>query len=143
MLQRISFITIGVHDLEAMRSFYTHVFGWQPMKVNDGIVFFRMNGFILGLYPFPDLADDIGIKHPAKADSAPRFTLAVNFNSEKEVDDIFKKVTEKGVTVVKAPEKVFWGGYRGYIADIENNYWELAYNPFIEMDVDGNIIRHK
>jgi hypothetical protein len=34
------------------------------------------------------------------------------------------------VKILKSPEKVFWGGYRGYISDIEGNAIEIAYNPF-------------
>jgi hypothetical protein len=41
---------------------------------------------------------------------------------------------------VRTPERVFWGGYRGYIADPEDNYWELAYNPFIRVDERGNLV---
>ena len=72
-----------------------------------------------------------------------RFTLAINFKTEQEVDKAFDDLKQKGVKIIKAPEKVFWGGYRGYIADIENNLWEIAYNPFLELDSEGNVVTHK
>ena len=52
---------------------------------------------------------------------------------------LFVELSAKNVTVIKSPEKAFWGGYSGYVADPENNYWEIAFNPFIEMDEAGNI----
>jgi catechol 2,3-dioxygenase-like lactoylglutathione lyase family enzyme len=132
MQQRLSFLTIGVNDLEQMKNFYIEKFGWQPMKDNDGIVFFKLNGFILGLFPANELAEDIGISQDGSG--FKRITTAINFSSEKEVDDVFAEMQQKGVRIIKAPAKVFWGGYSGYIADIENNYWEFAFNPFIKFE---------
>lgn len=141
MQQRISFFTIGVSDLNAMRDFYKEKFGWMPMKDSDGIVFFKLNGFIFGLYPKEELAEDIGVKEDGKG--FKRFTMAINLDSEKAVDTLFEALKKKGVKIIKAPEKVFWGGYRGYVADIEDNYWEFAYNPFLKMDKEGNVDTHQ
>lgn len=141
MEQRLTFITLGVEDLESMKHFYTHVFGWQTLKDDHGIVFFRLNGFILGLYPGVELAEDISVK--PQGEGFKRFSLAVNFGSEKMVDEVFADLEQKGARVICKPEKVFWGGYRGYIADPEDNYWEIACNPFLKMSADGNVIGHE
>ena len=140
MDQRISFITIGVKSLSKMRSFYNNVFGWTPIKDSDGIVFYRMNGFILALFPSGELAEDIGVSKEGKG--FRHFSLAINFHSEAEVDTIFKQLVKNGAGSLKAPEKVFWGGYRGYISDVEGNAWELAYNPYLELDKDNNVTGH-
>lgn len=140
MKQRLSFLTIGVNDLELMKNFYIEKFGWQPMKDSDGIVFFKLNGFILGLYRANELAEDIGIQQDGGG--FKRMTMAINFSSEKEINDVFAELKQKGVRIVKPPAKVFWGGYSGYVADVENNYWEFAYNPFLSMDENGNVREH-
>lgn len=70
------------------------------------------------------------------------FTLAINFNSEKEVDQVFEELKKKEVKIVKHPQKVFWGGYSGYVKDVEDNLWEIAFNPFLEMDNQGNVLTH-
>jgi len=85
MKQRIHFITLGVKDLDKMKAFYRNIFGWEIMKDNGGKVFFKINGFVLGLYPEDALAEDIGI--PKDGKGFKRFSLAVNFNTEKEVDE--------------------------------------------------------
>jgi predicted enzyme related to lactoylglutathione lyase len=139
--QRITFFTIGVDNLEKVKQFYIDVFGWKPMKDDNGIVFFKLNGFILSLFPNNELAKDAGVKNDGKG--FKRSSLAINFNSEKEVDKIFKSLKEKGVKILKPPQKVFWGGYHCYIADVENNLWEIAYNPFLKMDKKGNVGSHK
>jgi catechol 2,3-dioxygenase-like lactoylglutathione lyase family enzyme len=141
MEQRISLVTIGVKDLDAMKAFYTGSFGWKTMNDNEGIAFFRMNGIMLGLYPEDELAEDISIKNDGEG--FRRMTLAIVFRSEDEVNQAFTELKSKGVKVVKEPAKVFWGGYSGYVSDIEDNYWELAFNPFLEMDREGNIISQK
>jgi uncharacterized protein len=140
MNQRLSFITIGVENLEIMTRFYKEKFGWTPLKEMDGISFFLLNGFVLGLFPANELAGDIGIQPDGSG--FKRFTLSINFNSEEEVDSVVEDLKSKGVKIVKSPEKVFWGGYSGYVKDPEDNYWELAYNPFLEQDSGNNIIGH-
>lgn len=129
MQQQLSFITIGVKDLDVMKSWYNHVFGWEPMKHDGNIVFYKMNGLIFALFPFEELAKDIGIS--PEGSGFKKFTLAINLSSEAAIDSQFEEFRKKGVAIVKSPEKVFWGGYSGYIADPENNYWEFAYNPFL------------
>ena len=141
MTQRITFFTIGVSDLEAMKNFYKEKFGWKTMKDENGIVFFKLNGFIFGLYPKQELAEDIGVKDDGKG--FKQFSMAINLDSEKAVDKLFEDFKTKGVKIIKAPEKVFWGGYRGYVSDIENNYWEFAFNPFLKLDNEGNVEGHE
>lgn len=141
MKQKISFITIGVDNLAQTKNFYIEKFGWKPIKDSDGIVFFKLNGFILGLFPADELAKDAGVNNDGKG--FKKFALAINLNSESEVDKLFKELRQKNVNIIKDPEKVFWGGYRGYIADNEQNLWEIAYNPFLEMDKEGNVLGHQ
>ncbi len=141
MKQTLSFITIGAKDLEKLKQFYTNVFEWTPIKDENGIVFFQMNSFILALYPAEELAEDIGIHHDGQG--FKQFTLAINLASEKEVDNAFAQLKSKGASIVKEPQKIFWGGYGGYIADIENNYWEIVYNPFVQLDAEGNVVTHR
>lgn len=140
MEQRINFITIGVNDLEQMKKYYHDVFGWKFLKDDQGIVFFQLNGLILGLFPVNELADEIGTENNGKGFKG--YSLSINFNSKSEVDEYYSELIHKGAIGIKAPNEIFWGGYNAYIADPENNYWELAYNPFLVMDEKGNSISH-
>ena len=62
------------------------------------------------------------------------FSISYNARSEKDVDDLIKGLRDKGVKIVKEPQKVFWGGYSSYIADPDGNLWEIAYNPYLKND---------
>jgi len=140
MEQRLTFITLGAKDTSALKQFYIEKFGWTPIKT-DGIIFFKMNGFILALYPADELAKDAHVA--ADGSGFKKFTLAINYRSESEVDEIFKMLKSKGVPIVKVPQKASWGGYSGYVADPEDNLWEIAYNPFLKMDANGNVANHQ
>ena len=139
MEQRLSIITLGVNDLASMTHFYEHSLGWKKMdSSNEHISFFKLNGFLFSLYPMDKLAEDAKVTPEVRG--FKNFTLTYNVRSIQEVDDLFEAFEGKGINIIKPPETVFWGGYSGYIADIENNLWEIAYNPFMEMDAEGNVI---
>lgn len=140
MKQLLHFITLGVHDLDTMKTWYKQKFGWKPIKDENGIVFFKLNGFILALFSANELAEDIGVSKDGKG--FKKYSLAINFNSASEVDKAIDDLKKKGVKIVKEPQNVFWGGYHAYVVDAEENYWELAYNPFLKMDKDGNVVAH-
>ncbi|PKV75431.1 VOC family protein [Pontibacter ramchanderi] len=139
MEQRITLITLGVRNLQRSKEFYQNVFGWQPLESStESVIFFQLNGLQLALFPQESLADDAGLEADGKGFKS--FSLAHNMRSEKEVDQLVAELEEKGVKVLKHPEKVFWGGYSSYIADPDDNLWEIAYNPFLPMDEKGNVL---
>jgi uncharacterized glyoxalase superfamily protein PhnB len=130
----ISYITLGVKDLAKMTHFYRDVLGWQMEKEQEGVSFFKMaTGIILALFGESDLAKDIGIDDfkPFSSGTFKRMSLAINFDSRVKVDAFFAALKQKEVTIQKPPQTVFWGGYSGYFKDPEDNYWEVAYNPFL------------
>jgi uncharacterized glyoxalase superfamily protein PhnB len=36
-------------------------------------------------------------------------------------------------------QKVFWGGYSGYFKDPDGHLIEVAYNPYWELDENGDL----
>jgi hypothetical protein len=133
MEQRITFITLGVKVLQTSIDFYENKFGWKrsPMS-SENIIFFEMNGIFLSLYERGALADDANVD--ASGNGFKGFTLSHNAGSEQEVDDLINTLRNKGVTIVKEPQKVFWGGYSSYIADPDGFLWEIAFNPFLKVE---------
>jgi len=130
MEQKITFITLGVNSLEVSTKFYEKKMGWKRSEMSSGdLVVFDMNGLNLALYPREELAKDATVS--ADGSGFRGVTFSYNAGSEAEVDSIISTLEQRGVTVVKAPEKVFWGGYSGYISDPDGNLWEIAYNPFL------------
>ena len=127
MKPKISLVTLGVADLDRSRSFYSAL-GWQSTNTEDSVAFFELDGVVLGLYGWDDLADDAGV---ASVGSGFRgFSLAHNEPSIADVDRAFAEFVAAGATVVKPPESTEWGGYSGYVADPDGHLWEVAFNPF-------------
>ena len=138
MERRITMITLGVTELETASLFYEQHFGWtRTAASNDDIVFYQLNGMQLALYPIEKLAEDAQL--PGAGIGFKGFSLAYNTRSENEVDTLFRSFEQAGVRIVKSPEKVFWGGYSGYIADPDGHLWEIAYNPFLSLDEKGAV----
>lgn len=132
MEQRITFITIGVNDLDLSIDFYENKFGWKRSEMsNENLIVFELNGLLLSLYPRDELAKD-ALVNPA-GNGFKGFTLSYNVNDEKSVDEIINKLREKEVKILKEPQKVFWGGYSSYVEDPDGNLWEIAYNPYLKI----------
>lgn len=138
--QRLSVITLGVADLERSVAFYENVVGWKAAPSPPGIAFFDLGGLVFALYPHDELARDMNTGAVAGPDVAFQgFALAYNARSREDVDVIFSGLREKGATIVKEPEDVFWGGYSGYFSDPDGHPWEVAYNPYWAIDEEGRI----
>ncbi len=134
--QRVTLITLGVADLARSKAFYGAL-GWTPTKDEGEVVFYQISGMVLGLFGLGPLAKDQG--RPDAKLRTGAMTLAQNFNTEAEVDAAYALALQSGASALKAPEKVFWGGYSGYYADPDGHVWEVAHNPFWELNPDGSL----
>ena len=135
-VQRVTLITLGVDNLPRARAFY-EALGWVATQSQEGDVFFQMHGAVLGLFGRADLAADQG--RPGANLGTGAMTLAQNFDTEADVDAAYAAALAAGAQPLKAPEKVFWGGYSGYFADADGHVWELAMNPFWPLAKDGSL----
>lgn len=132
MEHRLTFLTIGVTDMEQSICFYEDKLGWKRASVStDDLIVYHLQGFLFALYPYEALMQDAGID--IKGTGFKGFTLSYNLESENDVDELIRELKKKQVPVIKEPQKVFWGGYHAYIADPDNNIIEIAYNPFLNL----------
>ena len=138
MKPRINFVTLGVADVARSRTFYEKL-GLAASSAGDGnVAFFDVNGVVLAVFGHDALAADAHVE----VTSAPAFrgvALAWNAASEVEADAIYAHALRCGAKPIKQPEKVFWGGYSGYFADPDGHLWEIAYNPFFPLSVEGRV----
>ncbi|MGN6354057.1 MAG: VOC family protein [Parafilimonas sp.] len=138
MRQKLHLITLGVDDLQKSLDFYEKGLGWKKSdKSMDNFALFDLGGIILALHPRHELADDTTLKYQPTTFSG--LTISHNTKSEREVDEILKKVAKLGATIVKPAQKVYWGGYSGYFKDPDGHLFEVAYNPFWEFDENGSV----
>ncbi|HVY73759.1 MAG TPA: VOC family protein [Puia sp.] len=139
MRQKLNLITLGVSDFERALNFYEKGLGWKKSaKSMDGLALFPLGGITLALHPREELADDTTLPYEPSVFSG--LTISYNAKSEKEVDDTLKQVAKFGATIVKPAQQVYWGGYSGYFKDLDGYLFEVAYNPFWELDDNDNLI---
>ncbi|MGN6358474.1 MAG: VOC family protein [Novosphingobium sp.] len=135
MQHQISVITLGVSDLERARRFYTAGFGWTPVFDDQGVIFFQMNGLVLGLWSAEALAADMN--RPAAAPGS--VALAHNVGSADEVDAVMARLAAAGAAILRPGDAPPHGGYRGYVADPDGHAWEIAWNPAWSIDSEGHV----
>jgi uncharacterized glyoxalase superfamily protein PhnB len=120
-------VTLGVRNMAASVKFYEEGLGFPRMESPPEVAFFKLTGTWLGLYGRDALADDATVSPLGSGFES--FTLAHNVHSEAEVDEVINQAVEAGATLVKKPNRVFWGGYSGYFKDLDGHLWEIAHNP--------------
>ena len=138
MPPRVNLVTLGVADVARSTAFY-RALGWTPSAGSQPeITFVQLGATVLALFGHDDLADDA---HLSRAPQ-PGFrgtSLAINLDSIAAVDAAMEVARAAGASVVKEPEKVFWGGYSGYFSDPDGHLWELAHNPHWTLNRDGTV----
>ena len=84
MEQRVSLVTLGVHDLSRSRAFYAAL-GWVGRSPDDDVVFFQAGGIVVALWSRTKLAADSGVTDTGGWGG---ITLALNVGSSAEVDEV-------------------------------------------------------
>lgn len=136
MQQQISVITLGIADVATSRRFYGEGFGWAPVFENEEVIFYQMNGLMLGTWLRDKLVEDSRRELPPIPGG---FALAHNVQSEAEVDAVIRKLAAAGGQILREADAATHGGYRGYIADPDGHAWEIAWNPAWTIDEQGHV----
>lgn len=140
-MNHIHIITLGVKDMNRSLKFY-RALGFQTsvQEESPAIVFFQNGGTALALYPKDKLAEDINEENPPQGEGFSGITIAFNARAQDEVDEVIQRAETAGGKIVKQPQRVFWGGYSGYFADLDGYYWEVAYSENWQFNDDGSLV---
>lgn len=135
MQQQLSVITLGIANLARSRRFYGDGFGWTPVFQNEDIVFYQMNGFVLGTWLTKELEGDM--QRPLARPGA--FALAHNVAAAEDVQKVMDHLAQFGGRILRAADAPPHGGMRGYIADPDDHAWEIAWNPAWPISPEGYV----
>nr|WP_306228941.1 VOC family protein [Aurantimonas sp. CSK15Z-1] len=131
-------VTLASDDLERSAGFYAAL-GWVRTPAgNDTVIFMQGEGIVLSIFGRDDFVKDVGVSFEGGC-PFPSIALALNLASEADVDRLFDAAVAAGGAPVKRPEPTFWGGYSGYVSDLDGHLWELAHNPFFPLDERGHL----
>lgn len=123
----LSLVTLGVVNVPRASGFYQSL-GWPKLPSSgDQISFLQVGAVVLSLYERAALADDAGVDVSGQGFRAT--SLGINLPSPAHVDAAVSTWAAAGGSIVKQPCSVFWGGYSGYVADLDGHLWEIAFNP--------------
>jgi predicted lactoylglutathione lyase len=137
---RASLVTLGVADVQRSAAFY-RALGWRASGAStDDVVFFHTGGVVVALWGLADLAADAGVAATVEAPGFTAVALAINVGSRDEVDDALAAAVAAGGRVTRAAEATNWGGYNGYVADLDGHLWEVAHNPGWPLREDGSVV---
>jgi uncharacterized protein len=137
MRQKLNLITLGVHDFDRSVKFFESL-GWKKSNASvESLALFPLGGIVLALHPWEELAEDATVSPEGSGFSG--ITISYNARSESEVNEVLKKVQRLGATIIKPAQKVYWGGYSGYFKDFDGHLFEVAHNPFWELDEQDNL----
>jgi hypothetical protein len=136
----LTVITLGVADVGKSVRFYEALGLQRRMKATgDDIAFFAAGGVVIGLWSWDMLAEDSGLAAAPRPEAFRGMTLAWNCATAADVDAAFAHALTAGANSLKAPEKTFYGGYRGYFSDPDGHVWEVVTAPGIEVLPDGRV----
>jgi uncharacterized protein len=135
MQQQLSVVTLGIADLARSRRFYCDGFGWTPVFQNEEIVFYQMNGFVLGTWLSRALEEDM--RRPLQGLGA--FSLAHNVGTAEEVQPLLDRLAGHGGRILRPADAPPHGGMRGYVADPDDHAWEIAWNPAWPISPEGYV----
>lgn len=136
MQPQISVITLAIEDLERSRRFYGQGFGWSPVFENEFIIFYQMNGFVLGLFRRQEMLEDSG---RAAFNPSGGYALAHNVGSAEDVSSLMDRLVAAGGRIIQPASAPPHGGMRGYVVDPDDHAWEIAHNPAWAIDEHGHV----
>ncbi len=137
--RRLSVVTLGAHDVAALRAFYERL-GWESGTPPGNFAAFPLGGAVFTLYDAATLAEEAGGHVAPRANAFRGVTLAVNVDEREQVDAALVAAADAGATVPAAAQDRDWGGRSGYFADPEGNVWEVAWIPDASFDERGALI---
>lgn len=126
---RLSFVTLAVPDLDAVRAFYVDGLGWPvELEAEGEVLMIRVaDKVVLSLWSEAEFEAEVGPVR--RGEGLAPITLAHNVGSPAEVDAVLEQARAAGAPHVGAGQAREWGGYTGYFADPAGFRWEVAHNP--------------
>ena len=125
----ISFLTLGVTDLNNMQNFY-NALGFElhkhSVKTEHPYVMYKCGNVILALYPKHLFAKQSGCTTQGTNQA---MSISLNVENMNDVDEILLKAKQQNAIITRQPFEPEWGGYCSYFQDPENNLWEVVWNP--------------
>ncbi len=121
----ITDVCMTCKDLEASVAFYRDKLGLKLRRSQEGFADFVSGHVTLALWQLDHIKQHTGLTgHPGDNETRKVMT-ALEVPSPKEVDEIYRDLSDKGVPFVGPPQRHDWNAYCCYFSDPDGNMWEV------------------
>jgi predicted lactoylglutathione lyase len=134
MKQNLGMVMVAANDIPALRRFYEDGLNWTPwVPPDENQAAYRLGSAVIFFLPAAYISAESGFQ----VASAPKSLWAIFLDSKMQVDTAFAKAVAAGGRVTSPIRERDFDVYSGYIADPEDNGWELCYSPHMGPDEAG------
>lgn len=126
-MMKLNGVAIFVKDMAGMVAFYRDVVGF-PIEWDgaDPFVCVERDSLRLMLFGRADFAEGTNQKYTYPSGLNGTFQLALDVDTEEEVDVEYHRVVSKGAASIIEPKTYPWGLRSCFVADPEGNLIEIA-----------------
>jgi catechol 2,3-dioxygenase-like lactoylglutathione lyase family enzyme len=132
MKPSLSYITLGVRDLDKSIHFYHEGLGFPLEYRSEQVAFFSLEGCQLALFPKEALFREARIDDDEGG--TPPISLVQKAESRAEVEAILEQAKAAGAVVTREPSETCYGGYSGYFSDPDGYLWEIVWESIGQED---------
>lgn len=122
--EKISDVCLVCRDLETLIAFYRDRMGFRLRRKADGFADFESESVTLALWEARHIAEHVGIP-VGEPGSERKVMVAVQVPDQDRVDARYRELVAAGVETHGAPRLYPWNAYAFYLADPEDNLWEV------------------
>ena len=135
MQQQISVITLGIANIARSKRFYVEGFGWKPVFETPEIVFYQMNGLMLGTWLGAARLRPtcVGLS----PGPAPSRSLTMSWRSARFSRCSTDLLRRAGACCAPLMHRRMAAS--AVMTSIDDHAWEIAYNPAWPISSDGRV----
>ncbi len=127
-IRAIKDICILVEDVDRTIDFYTNKLGFKVRRRAQSFVDFHAPGVILAAWELDHINHYTGVNNARAPQGVNKACIAVELSSDKELDDMYLELKNRGVEFLSPPKKYpAWQAYCVYFHDPDDTLWELYY----------------
>ncbi|MBR0580401.1 VOC family protein [Bacillus sp. FSL W7-1034] len=120
---KMKYTILYVNDVEASIQFYHHILGF-PIKLRvESYVEFDTGEVTLSINSRQDVKESLGLPVPEAVSSSQTFEIGFVVD---DVNETIASLKEKGVPVIKEPDKKPWGQTVSYVSDPDGHFIEIC-----------------
>lgn len=121
----ISDFCLVVEDLDRALVFYRDSVGFTLRRHAPGFADFATAGITLALWERQHLVEHVGIASSRPHDSVRAAIAAVQVDAPRQVEEMHRELSRRGVVFLKQPKWYVWNAYACYFEDPDHNLWEI------------------